>query len=382
MSSQSSPFISYSANREDVLLNRLFGERRTGFYIDVGAAHPMFENDTKALYDRGWSGINIEPNKSFFEVLAAERPRDRNLNIAISDSAGELLFFEVVGTGLSTCDPDEARRAQEKGFEIVEQLVKTQTLRDLLEAAQVPAIDLLKIDVEGFEPNVIRSNDWNRFRPNVIVAEVTFPETPVRRVDVIGPLLEKAGYRRVYFDGLNDYYLENAFAVPEGAFDTPPNVFDRFMPLAQVELSRERDFLRGECEALKQERANALSAISSLKAELNRYPYVEQDLVRAREELVAMRARTTELGIQMESIVNKYTYVEQDLVRAREELATMYNRMTDLSTQKEGLETERAAAQAWIEAIKDSTSWRITRPLRALAHPRRTFKILFGKKIS
>ena len=344
MSGQSSRFISYSANHEDVLLNRLFGARPTGFYIDVGAAHPLFENDTKALYDRGWSGINIEPNKSFFEILAAERPRDRNLNIAIADAVGELRFFEVQGTGLSTCDPEEAARAREKGFDVIEHAVKTNTLRDLLDAVDPPAIDLLKIDVEGFEPNVIRSNDWNRFRPWVILVEATFPETPMRRPDRVGPVLENVGYRRVYFDGLNDYYLENSFIAPEGAFDAPPNIFDHFIPIGQVKLAQERDFLQQESASLKTERQNALTEIRALRVELGQQLYLKEDSLRAREELLAMRGRMTALAGQMEAI-----------------------------------EAGRAAADARIEAIRRSTSWRVTRPLRAIAQPRRSLRILLGK---
>lgn len=344
MSIQADIFISYSANQEDVLLNRLFSKKPTGFYVDVGAAHPLFENDTKALYDRGWSGINIEPNKGFFEILAAGRPRDTNLNSAVSDVTGESRFFEVKGTGLSTCDQDEAARAREKGFEIIEHLVPTQTLRDLLAAANPSAIDLLKIDVEGFEPNVIRSNDWSRFRPDVIVVEATFPETPVRRPDVAGPLLENVGYRRVYFDGLNDYYLEKAFHAPEGAFDAPPNLFDRFTTIGHVQLSQERDFLQQEGQSLKTERENALIEIRALRTELAQHLYLKEDILRARDELLAMRGR-----------------------------------MTALASQMENSEAERAAAEARIEALWQSTSWRITRPLRAVAHPNRSLKILIGK---
>ncbi len=342
MSGKSSVFVSYSANLEVVLLNRVFGKRTIGFYIDVGAAHPMFENDTKALYDRGWSGINIEPNNTFFEVLDAERPRDYNLNVAISDAPGLLLFFEVKDTGLSTCDPDEADRARDKGFEIFERQVKTETLRDVLEAVRPPKIDVLKIDVEGFEPNVIRSNDWNRFRPKVILVEATFPETPVRRPDVAGPLLEREGYRRVYFDGLNDYYLEKDFVAPEGAFDTPPNIFDRFIPLAHAQLSQEREFLREENINLKRERTDALIEIRSLRTALNQRRYLEEDLSRARVELLALRTR-----------------------------------MTTLADQMANLEADR---EARLNALWQSTSWRVTRPLRAIAHPRRTLRILVGKK--
>jgi FkbM family methyltransferase len=380
MSARSGDFISYSANREDVLLDRLFREQKSGFYIDVGAAHPMFENDTKALYDRGWSGINIEPNKSFYDALAAERKRDRNLNLAVSDDSGELRFFEVVGTGLSTCDPEEAGRAREKGFEIIERPIKTETLQNILSAENPPRIDLLKIDVEGFEPNVIRSNDWNRFRPHVILAEATFPETPTRRPDVAGALLEKEGYRRVYFDGLNDYYLEKNFVAPEGAFDTPPNVFDRFIPLAQVQLAGERDFLRDEGQHLKRERADALREIASLRTELNRRRFLEEDLQRSRDELASVYARMTVLGEQMEEIVATRTAAQAQLAAMEARRAGLEAQMEVLEAQMAVLETQWAAAEAHLAAIRRSTSWRITQPFRALARPRRTLRILAGKR--
>ncbi|MCW8309380.1 FkbM family methyltransferase [Acidiphilium sp. PA] len=380
MSGQSNVFISYSANHEDVLLNRLFGKQPTGFYIDVGAAHPMFENDTKALYDRGWSGINIEPNKIFFEALAAERPRDCNLNIAISDVTEDLLFFEVTGTGLSTCDPDEAERARQKGFEIVECRVKTKTLREVLELARPPAIDLLKIDVEGLEPNVIQSNDWSRFRPRVLVVEATFPETPVRRPDVVGSLLEREGYRRAYFDGLNDYYLEMEFVAPEGAFDTPLNVFDRFKPLAEVQLLQERKFLHEECKSLKQERANALLEISSLRNALNRRLCLEEDLVRAREELSVVRTRMTTLGNQMEGVEAERAVAEAQYAAAEAGRAAAEAGRAAAEAKRIVAEAQYATAEKRIDAILRSTSWRITRPIRAIARPRRTLKILTGRK--
>ena len=89
MPTRAAPFISYSLNREDVLLNRLFESKYSGFFVDVGAAHPVFENDTKALSDRGWTGINIEPNVSLYRELVAQRPNDRNLNVAVSDHSGD-----------------------------------------------------------------------------------------------------------------------------------------------------------------------------------------------------------------------------------------------------------------------------------------------------
>ena len=86
-------FVSYAQNGEDVLLHRVFGGQETGFYVDVGAYHPVIGSITKAFYDRGWSGINIEPGSVFAE-LAEARPRDVNLQMAVLDHAGEVAFVE------------------------------------------------------------------------------------------------------------------------------------------------------------------------------------------------------------------------------------------------------------------------------------------------
>lgn len=85
-------FISYAQNFEDVLINRVFKHKAKGFYIDVGALHPTIDSVTKAFYDIGWSGINIEPIKEYYELVQEERPRDINLNIALSNIEDKLEF--------------------------------------------------------------------------------------------------------------------------------------------------------------------------------------------------------------------------------------------------------------------------------------------------
>ena len=76
-------FVSYAQNFEDVLLWRALGGVTDGFYIDVGAAHPDIDSVTRAFYDRGWSGINIEPTPEYSLRLAAARPRDVNLRLVL-----------------------------------------------------------------------------------------------------------------------------------------------------------------------------------------------------------------------------------------------------------------------------------------------------------
>jgi FkbM family methyltransferase len=362
MTASTSPFMSYSANNEDVILNRVFGAQAEGFFVDVGAAHPLFENDTRALYDRGWRGINIEPTSEFYRELVAQRPRDINLNVAVSDEPGQLAFHHVVGTGLSTGDAEGAAHAATKGFEVLRHTVPARTLRDILQEAEPPAIDLLKVDVEGFELKVVQSNDWDRFRPRIIMAEGTFPESPLRREDGVAGFLAAQGYRHVYFDGLNDFYAERDFEAPVGAFDCPPNIFDRFLPYAQHELMRVRAALTAQVECLEHERENADRFIASLSEELYRAGVAADaqgvDLNNAKAELIAMRARGEALAIELDSAA-------MQLMRSQP--GAMWLSME--ASENNPLARELASVYA-------STSWRITRPLRALARPGRTLSLI------
>jgi len=76
-------FVSYAQNFEDVMLWRALRQVAHGFYIDVGAGHPDESSVTRAFYDRGWRGLNIEPSEHYFQRLAAARPLDTNLQLAL-----------------------------------------------------------------------------------------------------------------------------------------------------------------------------------------------------------------------------------------------------------------------------------------------------------
>jgi len=97
-------FISYAQNFEDVMLWRALSHVSEGFYIDVGACSPSIDSVSKAFYEAGWNGINIEPNEEFFHALEIERPRDRNFQIALSDEVGEGILNILEKFGLSTLD--------------------------------------------------------------------------------------------------------------------------------------------------------------------------------------------------------------------------------------------------------------------------------------
>jgi len=167
--------ISYAQNWEDVLLHRIFRDVEMGFYVDIGAYDPVVGSVTKIFYDRGWSGINVEPG-SIFDQLAAARPRDINLRLAVLDRHGTVEFGEDTrDRGMSRVyEPPIESSFDQPSIEKVR--VPCDTLDNLI-ATYAPDrhVDFLKLDAEGAEFTIIRSTDWRRFRPTVLVIEATKP---------------------------------------------------------------------------------------------------------------------------------------------------------------------------------------------------------------
>ncbi|GAX34867.1 FkbM family methyltransferase [Nodularia sp. NIES-3585] len=230
-------FISYAQNFEDVLLNRVFKHKTKGFYIDVGALYPTFCSVTKAFYDRGWSGINIEPIKECYNLFEQERPRDINLNIALSNSEGSLDFFQVLGQpGNSTLNKEIAYEiANDKGLYVSKYTVSVKTLGQVCEEYVNQKIDFLKIDVEGLEEEVIFGGNWQIFRPTILVIETTLPGTNIRCKNNIPAFLMDKGYQQVFFDGINDYYISEESGDLAEYFSFPVNALDDYIYYGLIE---------------------------------------------------------------------------------------------------------------------------------------------------
>ena len=116
--------ITYAQNFEDVMLGRVFRDRIDGFYVDVGAGDPVDLSVTKWFYDLGWSGINIDPNATFYQRLVAERVRDVNLSCGVGAIEGEAQYFQLPANELSSFDPDVRARAETAGLSVVSRMVE------------------------------------------------------------------------------------------------------------------------------------------------------------------------------------------------------------------------------------------------------------------
>lgn len=167
--------VHYSQNGEDIIVSKIFSERRKGFYVDVGAHHPKRYSNTCLLYKKGWSGINIDPNPITIRLFNKYREDDVNLQCAVSGEKKEIDYYNFSDPAVNTFSEEAAKELSEKKWIRLLDVKKVDTfpLRGLLEQ-YVPIgtkIDLLNIDTEGLDVEVLRSNDWDKFKPRVIIVE-------------------------------------------------------------------------------------------------------------------------------------------------------------------------------------------------------------------
>jgi FkbM family methyltransferase len=237
-------FVTYAQNFEDVILWRALKHVDRGFYVDCGAYHPIRHSVTKTFYDRGWRGINIEPSPSLLQEFVVQRPLDANLAIAVSDGSDGAELFEIAGTGLSTLVHTIAQQHIKAGLSTRVINVSTTTLSDVLRQFAPSEIHFLKIDVEGAEHLVLRGADFDRFRPWIVLVEATHPTTQQPSRDAWEETLLNAGYDFAYFDGLNRFYVAKEHSELSKLIAVPPNVFDDFVPVDQIEAEQALEAFR------------------------------------------------------------------------------------------------------------------------------------------
>jgi len=196
--------ISYSQWSEDIIIDDLLGKKKGGFYVDIGAYDPTRFSNTKKFYLRGWKGINIEPDPIRIRKFYNERSRDINLNIGIANKNSLLNFFKFSPQTLSTFSKKSLNDYQKQGYKLNEIIkVKVLKLSKVLEknCRSNKRIDFLSIDTEGLDLEVLKSNNWKKFRPKVICIEGQGgnPEK----------FLIKLGYKKVHTNQTNTIFYAN-----------------------------------------------------------------------------------------------------------------------------------------------------------------------------
>ncbi|BAV51780.1 hypothetical protein MesoLj113a_57050 [Mesorhizobium sp. 113-1-2] len=343
--------ISYAQNCEDVLLERVFKDAATGFYIDIGAYHPTIGSVTKTFYDRGWSGINVEPG-TVFDELARERPRDINVRAVVTDQEGDVDFFENQSDPGMSKVADGPIMADGEGEML---RVRAVTLDSLVAQHAIgQEINFLKIDAEGSEAAIIRATDWSLIRPLVLVIEATAPWSNELVNQNWEPVLLANGFLRAYFDGINVFYVRAESKELLRHFQVPVNVLDGHLTFEQwhsgvavkqltaerSEIIAQRDQFSAECEAQRQKSADIQEQSAELTAAVER---AEAESQRLTVHAAALSKRLAREQKQAEAERKRLTahaaalskQLEQERERAEEDGRRLAAHIAALSRQLE-----------------------------------------------
>ena len=168
----------YSSEGEDLFLKKKLNLKKKGFYVDVGAYHPIRKSNTMILYQNGWRGINIDVNQFSIDLFNFARPHDANYNVAISDKNEKINFY-------SSKDNDPQTTASliflkydyiNKNRKYSKKKIEAKTLNSVLQNSKYKhqEIDFLNIDVQGYDYKVLKSLDFKIYKPKYICVETQF----------------------------------------------------------------------------------------------------------------------------------------------------------------------------------------------------------------
>lgn len=193
--------MSYSQEGEDMILRRYFDTTKPGFYVDVGAHHPFRFSNTYFFYRQGWRGINIDPLPEVMKLFEATRPRDISLNVGVSTQTGAMTYYMFNEPALNTFDRILAESRITDTYKLLgDRQVKVLPLSMLLQqyVHEYETIDFLSVDVEGHDLEVLKSNDWSKFRPKVVLVECLMPSSiDDLKDDEVFRFMSGNGYRLV-----------------------------------------------------------------------------------------------------------------------------------------------------------------------------------------
>jgi FkbM family methyltransferase len=188
----------FSQDGEDIILKEFLSGKNTGFYVDIGAHHPMRFSNTYLFYKKGWRGINIDAMPGSMQLFNKKRKKDINLEVGIAEKEGFLTYYMFDASALNGfSETISLERNSCTKFKVVgKKKIKTFPLSKILDKHLPPntKIDFMNIDVEGFDFQVLKSNNWNKYVPEFILVECTSKNLDEVQNDSIYIFLVEKGY--------------------------------------------------------------------------------------------------------------------------------------------------------------------------------------------
>lgn len=212
-------FHSYAQSGEDGILDYVIRALGIPFkevsYVDLGANDPINLNNTYSLYCKGARGVLVEANPNLIPKLKFFRNQDIILNNCVDEISDERRkLFIMNSDGLSTVDYKVAEDACEinPNLKVTEEIiVTTVSFNDIVDRYLGAPPTILSIDLEGMDVKVIKSIDFSRFRPFLIVVETIEYDTKLAygtKNEDISNLMQSLNYDEYAFTGINSIFID------------------------------------------------------------------------------------------------------------------------------------------------------------------------------
>lgn len=180
-----------------------------GFYVDVGSHHPDRFSNTKLFYEAGWTGINIDPNDEAKVQFENKRPRDTNLKLAVGEKNEVKEFFKYNETALNSFHNRDKELIKHNFLPKGSELIQVETLENILNnhvGTNLPQPNFLDVDVEGYELEVLRGNNWSKFKFSYILIEQKLDSLDSLCSTRISEFLKLLHYKPMAHNGLTTIY--------------------------------------------------------------------------------------------------------------------------------------------------------------------------------
>ena len=159
---------SYSQFQEDIFIQNFFSNTKSGVYVDIGCYHPIKYSNTAKLYSNSWRGYNIDINKTSIDLFKIARPNDYNFNICLDTESGKKIPYYRNGLFSAINSLDKKHLINFSQENIIEDFVFTEKFDNLVNEK----FDFLNIDCEGYDFEILKLIDLNKYNPTMICIEI------------------------------------------------------------------------------------------------------------------------------------------------------------------------------------------------------------------
>ncbi len=194
----------YAEFAEDVMVNRIFQNFKSGFYVDVGAYHPYKGSLTFGLYNKGWKGLNLDISETSIDLFNLARPKDININCAISDFSGDTYYYEnsAINQQNSLINSDKNQKKIK---------IQSYKLSEIINFNKINKVDFVNIDTEGNELQVLKGIDFDKINPVLFTIEDnSFEINDVNKKEKI-KFLEEKNYKLINIIGVTMFFVKNEY---------------------------------------------------------------------------------------------------------------------------------------------------------------------------